>query len=447
MPTFYLKYRPANISQLDLENIRNQLKELLSSPNLPHALLFCGPKGLGKTSAARIVAKSINCLQKKDNIEPCNICSYCLSVNQGKALDLIEIDAASNRGIEDIKELREKAKLAPTFAKKKVYLIDEVHMLTLPAFNALLKILEEPPSHLLFILCTTEPEKVPETILSRCQRFNFQPAKPQEILRSLQRIIKGEKIKIENDALNFLASHIENNFREAAKILQELSFKKKLITLTEVKKILGKELASLENLFFYIKKKDTQKALEWLQTAIPLYNDLKKLTENILLALRDKLLAYFSLEKKTGEKNDFNLTELKRLIKIFDKAGRQLKGALINQLPLEIALIEACQLREEKIQTSFSNKKIINLSLDDIWQKIREKIKNKNSSLEALLKSTKVKKLEGRNLKIEVFYPFHYQKLQEKENLELVEKTSAIFFNKPLFIKYELQKKEGENNV
>src|SRR3989339_2148575 len=175
----YRKYRPQKLADLDIEEVRQKLEKTLSSPYLPHAYLFAGPKGTGKTSAARIVAKILNCEKikgKTTQVEPCNRCDSCLSITGGRHFDVLEIDAASNRGIEEIRDLREKIKLVPVSGKFKVYIIDEAHMLTPDAFNAFLKTLEEPPAHAIFILCTTNPTKLPLTIISRLQRFNFSRA-------------------------------------------------------------------------------------------------------------------------------------------------------------------------------------------------------------------------------------------------------------------------------
>src|SRR5579884_4048056 len=187
---FYRKYRSQTINDLDSTAVRETLLRILQKPqSIPHAFLFTGPKGLGKTSTARIVAKVVNCTarhgpQPASRIEPCNECSQCTSITNGTNLDVFEIDAASNRGIDEIRDLKEKIRLSPVAAKKKVYIIDEVHMLTTEAFNALLKTLEEPPSHAMFILCTTEQHKVPATILSRCFHIGFSKATPDELVRS-----------------------------------------------------------------------------------------------------------------------------------------------------------------------------------------------------------------------------------------------------------------------
>src|SRR5256885_10890679 len=173
---FYRKYRPQIIDDLDSKAIRDTLHSVLKN-DPSHAFLFTGPKGLGKTSTARIVAKAVNCTapkkDRKEGIEPCGTCDQCVSITSGSNVDILEIDAASNRGIDEIRDLKEKIRLAPVLANRKVYIIDEVHMLTTEAFNALLKTLEEPPAHAMFILCTTEPHKVPPTILSRCFHIVF----------------------------------------------------------------------------------------------------------------------------------------------------------------------------------------------------------------------------------------------------------------------------------
>src|SRR6266581_3023021 len=220
---FYRKYRPQIIDDLDNQVVRERLLAVLSK-GLPHAFLFTGPKGLGKTSAARIVAKAVNC-EKIDRIEPCNACEQCISITNGTNLDVLEIDAASNRGIDEIRDLKEKIRLSPLSAKKKVYIIDEVHMLTTEAFNALLKTLEEPPAHAMFILCTTEPHKVPATITSRCFHIAFKRATDEELVRSLKRIKEGEKLEVDEDALFAIAKMADGGFRDAAKILEELASK------------------------------------------------------------------------------------------------------------------------------------------------------------------------------------------------------------------------------
>ncbi|PIS09087.1 DNA polymerase III, subunit gamma and tau, partial [Candidatus Beckwithbacteria bacterium CG10_big_fil_rev_8_21_14_0_10_34_10] len=425
-----------------------------SSSKIPHAFLFSGPKGLGKTSAGRIMAKSLNCLGKtKKEFEPCNKCSLCQSISQGTCLDLIEIDAASNRGIDDIRGLKERIKLIPAKALKKVYVIDEVHMLTKEAFNALLKTLEEPPEHAFFILCTTEPEKLPDTIISRCQQINFQKALGEEIIRSLKRVCQGEKIKISEDGLDLIARHSGGSFRDGVKILQELSLESKNISFKKIADFLEKETFLANDFLILLSQKDTKKALLELQKAVNQGLDLKAITQNILELLRQAIFfKYNILEKVT----DFNLTieEIKILVDLFDQAGRQLKGAVIPELPLELAILEWGSLKEDKIISKITSKKPIgketvkkaslankedsvsDFSLESKWRRVLDEIKKENKGIEALLKSTKLKGIRGKKLEIEVFYKFHRDKLNEPRTVNLVQKKVKEAFSLPLKIEY-----------
>ena len=210
--TLYLKYRPQTIEELDLSSVRESLTTIIKSGKIPHALLFSGPKGTGKTSAARILAKVINC-ESPANFEPCNKCAQCVAITKGSSLDVIEMDAASNRGIDDIRSLREAVKLSPVSARTKIYIVDEAHMLTTEAANAFLKTLEEPPSHVVFILATTNPEKLIPTVRSRLTSVVFPRAKPAEIKRQLRRVVDGEKWQVEEDALDIIATASEGSFR------------------------------------------------------------------------------------------------------------------------------------------------------------------------------------------------------------------------------------------
>src|SRR5687767_12395504 len=237
--SFYLKYRPRNIGELDLDTVRESLESILKSGKFSHAYLFVGPRGAGKTSAARILAKVVNCLRRVESGEPCLECEMCKMIENGSALDVIEIDAASNRGIDNIRELREKIGLAPVMGTRKVYIIDEVHMLSIDAFNALLKTLEEPPMHAMFVLCTTEDHKVPETVVSRCIRVQFTKANEEEVKRSLMKAITGEKLNVLEEALIMLARSVDGSFREGHKVLEQLASLEKEVTLLDVKKVIG----------------------------------------------------------------------------------------------------------------------------------------------------------------------------------------------------------------
>ncbi len=219
---FYRKWRPQTLSEVvGQEPVTQTLRHAVESRKIAHAYLFCGPRGTGKTSTARVLAKAVNCPEQAGG-EPCNACEMCRSIAEGRALDVIEIDAASNRGIDEIRSLREKANYAPSLARYKVYIIDEVHMLTEAACNALLKTLEEPPPHVIFVLATTEAHKVLPTIVSRCQRFNFHRLRQSDIVDKLKLICKKEKIHVEAPSLELIARAATGSLRDAENILQQM---------------------------------------------------------------------------------------------------------------------------------------------------------------------------------------------------------------------------------
>jgi DNA polymerase-3 subunit gamma/tau len=237
---FYRKWRPQILADVaGQEHVTRTLLNALSSDHVSHAYLFCGPRGTGKTSTGRILAKAVNCTDKKSG-EPCNSCEMCRSITEGRSMDVIEIDAASNRGIDEIRELRERVNYAPAKARYKVYIIDEFHMLTKEASNALLKTLEEPPSSVIFILATTEAHKVLPTIMSRCQRFDFRRISQKDIMEKLQLVCKDENIKIKEDALNLIAKNSTGSLRDAENLLEKLfTCYGQDISSKQVKEVLG----------------------------------------------------------------------------------------------------------------------------------------------------------------------------------------------------------------
>ncbi len=343
---FYLKYRPQKIAALDLVEVREGLGRILASGRVPHAFLLAGPRGTGKTSAARIIAKAVNCSKKaaKSSFEPCNKCAICKKITAGTALDLIEIDAASNRGIDDVRDLRDKIKLSPAEAKYKVYIIDEAHMLTREAFNALLKTLEEPPAHAIFILCTTAPEKLPKTIISRCFRFNFRKGRVGEMVRCLKKVVRGEKLKINPEALEEIARHVDGSFRDAQKILEQLSLRRRKITVAMVREEIGKSRAFRpETLLSFLAEKNAQAAILEINRAVEGGVNLRSYSEELLTILRDCLLQSVGFSDKVTP-CQLRRDQAVRLIELFSRAGREVKTAIIPQLPLELAIIEWCSI-------------------------------------------------------------------------------------------------------
>lgn len=230
---YYLTYRPRTIGELDNSHVKKNLANLLKSRDVPHALLLVGSKGMGKTSTARIIAKALNCLEnafagKGESFEPCNKCANCKAIDSGSSSDVAEQDAASNRGIDEVRRLIKEAAFAPMTGRYRVYIIDEAHMITTDAFNALLKTLEEPPKSVVFILATTNEEKVPKTIISRCVRIAFGEAEPADIKHMLTRIAKEEKIELSEELKSLISIYSDRSFRDAAKMFEELVMQDKL---------------------------------------------------------------------------------------------------------------------------------------------------------------------------------------------------------------------------
>jgi len=361
----YRKYRPKIFAEvMGQEHTIRILTNALLFNKVSHAYLFAGPRGTGKTSIARLLAKAVNCeklptanCQSLTNYEPCNQCFSCLEINQGTAIDLIEIDAASNRGIDEMRELREGIKFVPMKSKYKVFIIDECHQLTKEAANALLKILEEPPSHAIFILATTEPQKMITTIISRCQRFDFRRLKAKEINETLEKILKQEKIDFETEALHLIAQVSCGSLRDAETLLdQAISFSgaKGLIKKEIVEKILG--ITGKEVIFEflnYVFQKQTKEAIEFLEEIIYKGIDLQEFTKTLIVYLREFLLLKINLdfdgsltlseeekEKINGLIKNLSEKELKDLLEKIMAAEAKMKYSSMPQLLLELAIIE-----------------------------------------------------------------------------------------------------------
>lgn len=461
--TFYLKYRPKTLDELDSESVRESLKRIVSSKNIPHAFLFSGPKGIGKTSAARILAKILNCLKRdtryakrNTNIEPCNKCEECASIDKGNNLDVIEIDAASHRGIDDVRALRDAVKLAPAKASKKVYIIDEAHMLTPEASNALLKTLEEPPVHVYFILATTNPEKLIDTIRSRVVNIHFKKAIKEEIARSLKRVIKGENIKIDESSIQSISSLSEGSFRDAVKILEQLVLEKvKLDDPQEVEEFLFKKKAADPGEFLLqIVKGDAKEALLTIDKVAASGASILRFIDSLLEVLRLNLLAQAGIGEVDFK--DFDKDQILKLIDDLIDAKKNLPYSYLEQLPLEAVAVKWCsrdgnnqvdtpnidedenQKRaanyEKEIKTgqNFQTSGALKEISDEIWRLILTQVKSINTSIEALLRAAKPINFDGKNLTLGVYYKFHKERLEDGSHKRILEDVVAKVLKLPV---------------
>ena len=478
----YRKYRPQRFSELvALDEVVSTILSQVKEGTLAHAYLFSGPKGVGKTTSARLLAKAIFCENPGTLGEPCGICPSCLSVQNANTLDLIEIDAASNRGIDDIRNLKEKVVLSPSTHTKKIYIIDEVHMLTKEAFNALLKTLEEPPEHAVFVLCTTEINKVPATILSRCVRLNFPRASKESIIEKLTTICEAEGREVPQEILGRIAESATGGYRDAETLLMSYFASGLLPEIHNDELLLG----FLEALI----KKNRPKAMEILKEV----RENQDLTESLVLdgakLLSDLLIAKYSKETDNNPELLLSLRRISEGVETSDlidltanlsKVSTETISGMGN-LPLLIFTLEWCsdqtetrnskhEIRNNKVEldpsislgsstlrdrasgsdsnemTATENQKDPKSSVnkptteitDSDWDKVLNLCKAENQGLLALLKGCKLLGIKNGVIELGAMYTFHLEKLKEANTLALLNKIVGTAISPNLRVKVTL---------
>ena len=476
--SLYRKWRPKVFTDVyGQEHITKILQNQILNQKVSHAYLFCGSRGTGKTTCAKILAKAVNC-EKPVNGNPCNVCATCIGIESGRIIDVIEIDAASNNGVENIRDIRDDVAYTPGDSSRKVYIIDEVHMLSIGAFNALLKTLEEPPPHIIFILATTEINKIPATVMSRCQRHDFRRISPEIIAKRLNQVCKEEKIKIEEKAVDLISRLSNGALRDALNILEACAgdFENKLITFEYVSKISGYfDTEKMVNLCVCIKDGDAENALrvfwEMYDNSLDCNNFCAALLEmfrNIQIAkIMREPLQYINLEKSEAEKiieaaKDFNNGELLMCNSLISEVIINLGRYTVNKrVAVELMLVEMCfkdvkhqvisienkekkENKENKENKSLSvSENTVNHRYFDKYADLIEEVNKENKMIVPYLKVAKC--IINENEKKIVIYvdkEFKAEILKGEKNLEVIQKNLDKFLSEKYFVVIELQKED-----
>ena len=414
--TLYRKYRPKSFENVyGQDTIVKTLKNVIKNDKLSHAYLFTGPRGTGKTSCAKLFAKTINCLENI-NGDACNACNTCISFNENSNPDIIEIDAASNNGVDEIREIRNKVNLVPSFSKYKVYIIDEVHMLSIGAFNALLKTLEEPPKYIIFILATTEPQKLPTTIISRCQRFDFKSISPLKMEECLKNIIKKENIKIENEAIYEIINNSKGGMRDAIGMLdQAYAFSDEIIKLKDVQDLSGNvsdvEIVEfIQNIINSNYKDMLSKTKKWAENG----KDFVLITQKIINFIRNGILYKKGITDEQIEENTrdiykhYNDSKLYKLIDYFGDLLTKIQNNFQKELIFEVDIIKII----DEMNDNVSRETLLEEKIK------KETIKNDNVSRETY--NTKETSLINKINELKEIRINNILKLSEKEEFNFV---------------------------
>lgn len=503
----YRKWRPQSFDEVvGQEHVVRTLRNALISGRIHHAYLFAGPRGTGKTTTARLLAKAVNCLAPEEEQRPCNECTICRAINEGRLLDLIEIDAASNTGVDDVRDLRERVGFRPNEARYKVYVIDEVHMLSNAAFNALLKTLEEPPEHAIFVLATTEPHKIPATVVSRCQRFEFRRIPSGRIIERLEWMAQRENIQIERQALTLIARHATGSMRDAESLLDQLaSYNDGRITVEEMQAALGtgtdETIVEIADALAY---GDVSRGLSAINSAVDKGTAPRQLARQIvehlrtllLLRLESGILPPYVLDEqrpKLEERaSNFSRGALTQAVRLFNQAASEAQRGWQPQLPLEMAFIEAIlssepepskrqalttsaparvepkarveaarpevepksTARREKVRETepvYSETSSLegSLTLDVLrrnWSNVMDALRPRDLSLEALLRSCQPMAIEDDVIVLGFSHQFHRRKVEEDQKRRIVEDVLSELFGQRCRVRCVMRQSEADDS-
>lgn len=492
----YQKYRPQTFKGVvNQDPVKKSLISAIRNDQVAHAYIFSGPRGTGKTTIARILARAMNCTDRNEG-QPCLACANC---RDSGSVDVIEIDAASNRKIDDIRNLRDKIKFSPIAAKYKIYIVDEVHMLTREAFNALLKMLEEPPKHAIFILATTEPEKVPDTVLSRCQRFDFKPISIKEMAKYLKKIARKEQVKIDQESLLMISASSNGSLRDGIGTLEQVSIGTDgKIGSGDVRAILGLvEHRAIVKLIDYILAKDINQAVGLADQLIGQGIQYSRIVDSILIYLRDLLviklgsdvssgLSDSQLKKAKAQAGQINQAQLSAWMeKIIQARANDFEN--LPQLPLELLIVELTKskdddldekktektpkIMEDQLETGVkpkskqlkSRKKQEKKSVSDTkdsqnevegnlesgynieesWPNVVEELKSFNHSLSGIVSQCQIKQKDGDKIILSVDKRFYQKRIMDLKNRKIIQRAIKKVTKKTCLIDCQLCKKSS----
>jgi DNA polymerase-3 subunit gamma/tau len=474
----YLKWRPQTWDQVvGQTHIIQTLKNAIGSERIAHAYLFAGPRGTGKTTTARLLAKAVNCLAETPSQRPDNTCAFCLAVNEGRFLDLIEIDAASNTSVEDVRDLRDKINFSPNEGKYKVYIIDEVHMLSTAAFNALLKTLEEPPAHAIFVLATTEVHKIPATVLSRCQRHEFRRIPLTEILDYLKSKVEAEHLDIDEDALTLLSRQATGSLRDAISLVDQLTSTGEHIGLEDAQQVLGTVSdEAVQELISAMMDGDAQRGLIIVGQALDRGADPRQFAREMVAHLRAVLMVKMKsaqrVELSTDVRkemqrfaNEFEVGLLLNAVRKFNKVAMDTRVFAIPSLPLELAFLATLQVVESEpremkprkrnpspevpavddpptkeienkagMQTSMSNEDVSFVAVRSQWKEILQAARRFDPRTQALLNSGRPLGLEGGVLTLGFRSDLLREKMEKDHNIVHAQRAAEQVLGQPIVI-------------